>query len=231
MIAKAGHLEPKVITAARDKSRQNPNTVPELIRIAGLMNIGFNTGAVGADSTALFDIFFFGITQYVTVDHLPGISADGLYIAVQGRLFETLIGKPDATKPTQAVRIDDVKGQLFIRKTEKNFDHDTAQYLVSAHPFGTGTLGLRLSSVQVLQNATTDDRVFINDAADHFQLLALRVIKDVGHEGHLFLPVFAHFVTASFFVFVVLLVVCMLSIYYIKQRNATTKCAFFMHYN
>jgi hypothetical protein len=34
----------------------------------------------------------------------------------------------------------------------------------------------------------------INDAADNFQLPALRMIKNMGHQGYLFLPIYAHFV-------------------------------------
>jgi hypothetical protein len=75
-----------------------------------------------------------------------------------------------------------------------------------------------------------DGRVCIDDAADHFQLLALGMIENVGHQRHLFWPFFAHFVTGSFSVFVVFLIVWRLLIYYRAKRIATAKCAFFMSY-
>jgi hypothetical protein len=46
--------------------------------------------------------------------------------------------------------------------------------------------------------------------------LALCVILNVGHEGHLFLPFFAHFVLRSFCLFVIFLVVWRLPKYYGK---------------
>ena len=48
-----------------------------------------------------------------------------------------------------------------------------------------------------------DVRAFIDDTADHFQLLALGMIENVGHQRHLFWPFFAYFVTGSFSAFVV----------------------------
>jgi len=77
---------------------------------------------------------------------------------------------------------------------------------------------------------STDGRVGIDDVADDFQLFALRIIEDVRHQRHLFLILFAHFVLSSFPVFIVILVSWLLSIYYIKQKTATTKCAFFIYY-
>jgi D-arabinose 1-dehydrogenase-like Zn-dependent alcohol dehydrogenase len=58
----------------------------------------------------------------------------------------------------------------------------------------------------------------------------LRMIENVGHQRHLFWPFFAHFVTGSFSVFVVILNVWRLLIYYKAKRIATLKCAFFMSY-
>ena len=52
-----------------------------------------------------------------------------------------------------------------------------------------------------------DGSIAVDDAADHRQLLALSMILNVGHAGHLFLPFYAHFVLRSFSLFVVILVV------------------------
>ena len=84
--------------------------------------------------------------------------------------------------------------------------------------------------VQILQYMPTDVRVGIDDVADDFQLFALRMIEDVRHQRHLFLILFAHFVLSSFPAFVVILVSWLLSIYYIEQKIATAKCAFFIYY-
>jgi len=160
--------------------------------------------------------------------HLPGLTGDALNIAIQGRFFKAVIGNADATKPPQAARVDDVEGQFLISETEKSFDYDASQHLVSTHALGASALGGGLAGVQVLQNILADGRVCSDDTADDFQLLALWMIKNVGHQRHLFLPFFAHFVFSSFFVFVVILISWTLSIYYSIQKIATTKCAFFI---
>lgn len=45
----------------------------------------------------------------------------------------------------------------------------------------------------------------IDDGADRLQFLTLGVVGDVGHQGHLSVPFFAHFVLGFFPLFVVLL--------------------------
>jgi hypothetical protein len=158
MIAKAWYFEPELIATARNKARQNPHAVPQLIRIAGLMNVGFNARAVRTNNSPLFNVFLFGVTQDVAIYILPGLIRDALNIAIQGRFFKALIGNADATKPPQAARVDDVEGQFLISETEKSFDYDTSQHLVSTHTLGAGTLGLGLTCVQVLQNILTDGK-------------------------------------------------------------------------
>jgi hypothetical protein len=230
MVAELRYLEPEFIPAAYDKPREHPHAVAQQGRIPWLVNIGFNAGAIGSHLAALFDAFLVGIFQDVAVDHLPGLNTDGFDIAVQGGFLKPFFGHANAAEPAQALRVDDVKGQFFICESEKNFDDDTAQHLFGAHAFGASALGLELAPVQILQNMLADGRVGIDDTADHFQLLALGMIENVGHQRHLFWPFFAHFEVCSFSVFVVLLIVWRLLIYYKTKRIATAKCAFFMSY-
>jgi len=61
---------------------------------------------------------------------------------------------------------------------------------------------------KVLQNPLVYDRIGIKNVADAFQFRSMRMIHAGDHEGHLFLIHFAHFVGASFVVFVVILVAC-----------------------
>jgi hypothetical protein len=60
------------------------------------------------------------------------------------------------------------------------------------------------------------------------QLLGLDVAGDLGHQGHLALPFFAHFVLAPFLVLVVLTVGWRHRLYYTQPQNTSTKCAFFI---
>jgi hypothetical protein len=62
-----------------------------------------------------------------------------------------------------------------------------------------------LAPIEILQNMAADGRICINDGADHFYLLALGMIENEGHQGHLFLPFFAHLVSDPFLDFVVIL--------------------------
>jgi len=54
------------------------------------------------------------------------------------------------------------------------------------------------------------------------------VAGDLGHQGHLALPFFAHFVLAPFLVLVVLTVGWRHRLYYTQPQNTSTKCAFFI---
>ena len=230
MVAKWRQFDVQFIPGAHHKPREHPHTVDQQGRIEWLVNVGLNTGAVSAHFAPLFDAFLFGISQDLAVDHLPALIADNFDIAVQGGFFKTFFGNADATKPAQALRVDDVKSQLLVSETEKDLDDNTAQHLFGTHALGAGTLGLGLALAEILQNIIADGRVCIDDAADHFQLFALGMIENVRHQGHLFLPFFAHFVIRSFSVFVVIFDVWRLLIYYKTKRIATAKCAFFIGY-
>ena len=194
------------------------------------MDIGFNTSAVRAHLTALFDFFLVGVTQKITVDHFPGLIADGFNVSVQSRFFKPFFGNPDTAKPPEALRIDNMKGQFLVCESKKNSDNGTSEHLIGAHTLCPSTLSHGLAFAQILQKTVTNDRVSIDDAADYFQLLALLMIKNMGHQGYLFLPFFAHFVVGSFSVFVVLLNVWRLLIYYKMKWITTTKCAFLFVY-
>jgi hypothetical protein len=144
--------------------------------------------------TALFDLFLFGIAQKVSVDHFPGLIANCFNILIQCRLFAPFVCNSDMAEPPLALRFNDMKGQLFICEPKKNFDNGTSQHPISAQALCSSTLNFGLAFVQTLQKTIADDTVCINDAADYFQLLALSMIKNMGHQGYLFLPIFAHFV-------------------------------------
>ena len=104
----------------------------------------------------------------------------------------------DAAKPAQCLRIDDVKGQAFMAETIQDFDDGTTQHLIGAHTVGTGSPGWLLSFVQILQNSFADGRLGADDGADRLHFLALSVVGDVGNQGHMLAPFFAHFVSGSF---------------------------------
>jgi hypothetical protein len=224
MIAKAWHLETKLIAAAFYQSGQHAHGITKQRRIAGLVDVGFNTGAVGAHFATLFEALLFGIAQNLTVDQLPGFCTDDFDIAVHGGFFKSLFGNADAAEPAQALRVNDVKGQLFIGETKKGLYHKTAQHLLGTHALCAGTLRLALALVQILKNVPADGRVGIDDGANHFKLQVLRMIDNVGNQGYLFLPFFA----LLLFCFCSVFIVCRLLIYSKAKRNATTKCAIFM---
>ena len=96
------------------------------------MDVGLNAGAVRANFGNLFDAFLFGIAQDVAGDHLPYLIADGFDITVQSGFFKPFFGHANAAKPTQALRVDGVKGQVFISESEKNFSDDKAKRIATA---------------------------------------------------------------------------------------------------
>jgi hypothetical protein len=150
--------------------------------------------------TDLFDLFLFAIAQKVTVDHFPGLIANCFNILIRCRLFAPFFCNSDTAEPPLALRINDMNGQLFICVPNKIFDNGTSKHMISAHALCSSALSFGLAFVLTLQKTTADDTVGINDAADYFQLLALRMIKNMGHQGYLFSPIFAHFVV-DFFLF------------------------------
>jgi hypothetical protein len=180
------------------------------------MNIAFNTGAVCSNGPAFFDFFLLGKTEQFTVDYFPGLLRDTLDVAVQCRLLEPFVGDSNTAKPSDALGIHDMKGKVFVTEAEESFNHGAAKNLIGTHPLCADALGYRLSLIQILQNMPTNGRVAVDDVADHRELLALYVILNVGHEGHLFLPFFAHFVLRSFLLFVVILVSWRFHKYYKK---------------
>jgi hypothetical protein len=113
--------------------------------------------------------------------------------------------------------------------THIKFNCKTINFFMDV-PIISLTMSDILACVQILQNPVTDDNIRINDVADNFQLFAPGMVCYFRHQGHLFLPFFAHFVFGSFSKFVVILVVWSLSIYYNKKKNTIAKCAFFMNY-
>jgi hypothetical protein len=107
-----------------------------------------------------------------------------------------------------------VKGQFCIGEVKEDSNNSTSQHLISTHAVRPFSKGNRFFSIKILPDMITDFRVGINAAADEFPLLALTVVFYLGHQRHLFLPLFAHFVIGLFSVFAVILIGCSFPIYY-----------------
>jgi hypothetical protein len=138
------------------------------------------------------------------IDQFPSLGRDTLNVSIQRRFLEPLAGDSDTAEPPEAQRIHDMEGKCFVTEIEKGFYYSTTQNLISAHAICAGSFEHQFTLIQILQNMLTDGRIALDDAADHHQLLVLFVILNVGHEGHLFLPYFAHFVLCSFSLFVLI---------------------------
>ncbi len=82
-----------------------------------------------------------------------------LILLIQGRFFKAFISNPDAAKPSQALRINDMKGKLLIGKAKQDFNDGAAQHLLGTHALGSAALGLNFALVQVLQKIATDGRL------------------------------------------------------------------------
>lgn len=215
VIAKPRHCT-ELVPYALSEPGQHTYGIPQLARVAWWMNMAFNAGAVGSHLSAFFNALVHGVAQDIVIDTFPHTGTDSFDIAVEGGFLKAVIGDTDAAKPAYRMRIDDMKGQLLIGEVEKNFHDGTSQDLLSAHAVCTASPQLLFASVQILQNAFADGRFGINDGTDRLQLLVLGMIFDVGHQGHLFLPLFAHFTTGSFSAFVDILGCWRFPLYYRK---------------
>ena len=98
------------------------------------------------------------------------------------------------------------RGMMERALNPQLLDNGTSQHLIGAHTLCPGALRLNFAFIQILQDMATNDRGVIEDLADRLDLLVLSMILNVRHQGHLFLPFFAHFMTGSFSAFVVILV-------------------------
>jgi hypothetical protein len=200
-----------------DDPGQDAHGIPQKARIARLMYGAFDTGTIGSHDSPLFNALIFGIAQDIAVDQLPGLSADPFDVTVESGFLKSVFGHSDTAKPAQRLRINDMKGQLFISEIEEDFHDSATQNLLSAHSICPTSSRHHLAPVQVLQDKIVNGMLVVNDGADRFQFLALGVIHYVGHQGHLILPFFAHFTAGSLLAFVVILDCCRFSLYYNKQ--------------
>jgi len=148
------------------------------------------------------------------IDQFPGLSTNAFNVPIQRRFLEPIVGDYDTAKPSEALRIHDMEGKGFVTEIEKGFYHRATHNLIGAHAVCPGSFEHHFAPIQILQNMLTYGRSVVDDAADLHELLALLVILNVGHKGHLFLPYFAHFVLRSFSLFVVILVTCQFPKYY-----------------
>jgi len=75
------------------------------------MDVGFHDRAIDAH---LFDVLLLGVAQQIAKDDFPALLGNGFDIRVEGRFFESLIGKADSAKGPQAAGVENMKSQLFI---------------------------------------------------------------------------------------------------------------------
>ncbi len=65
----------------------------------GIRDVAFNACAICPYSAALFNLFIFGITEQLAVDHLPGLIGQDLDVAVQRRFLEAFFCDNNTAKP------------------------------------------------------------------------------------------------------------------------------------
>ncbi len=161
MIGETGDLDPKIIPDLLDKSCQDPYTVPQQIRITGIMNIAVNTGAIRAYGSTFFNFFLLGKTENLMIDEFPGLSRNALNVPIQRRFLETFVGDSNTAEPPKALRIHDVEGKRFVTEIEKGFYHSATQNLISAHAVCARSFERQFSPIQILQNKLTDGRLAV----------------------------------------------------------------------
>lgn len=115
-----------------------------------------------------------------------------------------------------------MKGRFLIGETEQPQYHRRSEDLFGAHAFCPGATRAGTSFAKILQHKPAYDRFAVNDAGDGFQLFGLGMTGDFGHQRHLPVPFFAHFVLALFLALVVLTVGWRLLSYYAQPRKTST---------
>ena len=185
---------------------EHSHTIIQQARITGGVDVAFHHGTVNARHPALFDLLLLGIIEHCVVDHFQALIRQGFDVFVEYRLFEALVGDADAAKASDALAVDQMKSQVLVGQPVEPHHDGRSENLLGAHAFCPGTATAITAFAKILQHPLADDRFAVEDARDGFQLLGLDVAGDFGHQGHLALPFFAHFVLVLFWAFVVLTV-------------------------
>jgi len=166
MVMETRNVDPKVLSTSINQSSQHPHTIPQQVGVSGMMDVGFNARAIDTDLATLFNAFLLRMSQKIGIDPFPGGVRYGFDVFIQRGSFVSLVCNSDPAEPTQGLRIDDVKGEIFIRESEKNIHNSTTQHLVGTHAVSPRSIGHHLSLVQILKNAIADDRVGIDNVTD-----------------------------------------------------------------
>jgi hypothetical protein len=194
---KAGDLDP--VPAALHQSGQHTNGIPEQGGVGRMMDVALNTGAVDAHLAALFDFLILGIAEQ-SVLIISQVSADmALMFLFRADFLNPLSAMPMRQNQFK-LGVHQMKGQLLVGEAEKGF-HNGASAAPDRHSCRWHlAVSDIFTPVQILKNTAADGRVGVNDVADGFQLFALGMVGYLGHQRHLFLPFFAHFVIGSFLI-------------------------------
>ncbi len=189
----------KPFTCPLQKSGDDTNSIVEQRGVCWGMDVGSDHCAVHTGFPTFLDTLVLGVCNHDAVDGFPGLSRDGLDIAAQGGLLETIVEIRDAAEFSVASRVDEMEGQGLIGESFELFYNSGPKHLFGGHSLSTGTFEY-MPLDEILKYHVGDDRVVIEEPAHAFQELCVWVIHICGIERHLFLVLLAHFIMAPILV-------------------------------
>jgi len=113
----------------------------------------------------------------------------------------------NTTEIAVSARINQMEGQPFIAEAFGLFDDCCTQDLLRAHAL-CSRITILYAVGKVLQNHFSNGRNGVESLTNPVQLFGPGVLNIARHQWHLFLILFAHFLVAPFFAFVVILIGC-----------------------
>jgi hypothetical protein len=174
-----GADDPKRHLAALNVAGQDPDRVPELIRVPGLVYIGLDDGAVDADLAPLLDSRQPSLGEDDLMDPLKGLSPDLLDVLVEAGPLGGLVEGADAAEPAVAPGICQMEGQLLVAEAVHLLDEERPQGLLRGH---TGAAGLPVDTRRddVVPDPTKDLGVPVENLADLVEFGRVAVLDRSG---------------------------------------------------
>jgi len=116
-------------------TREHPDAVPQLVRVRGMVDVGFDTGGVDTNLLPIFHASVAGISDDEAVDGLPRLCPNAFDVFLQrGERGDFL--RPNEAKSAQTNRVRRPRLQAPVTQAFLHFHHGESNHLFRRHPLG-----------------------------------------------------------------------------------------------
>ena len=171
MVAKAPPEPFEVRLDAAKNAGEHADAIPQLGRIGGMVDVGFDGGRVDADTLGVFNLALHGVRDDRGIDAHKGLRGEPLDVFLQGRERRNLL-VGHAAELAQEDRVVHPVGQLAVAEFEARLDNGKAHHLLGRHPLGPGCVPgpAARRPAQILPGEFGDHWVGLQDGVDFLPL-------------------------------------------------------------